>query len=68
MLVELGNLRRGQTVLIHAAAGAWDGGGADLQEARSDGDRDRVGAEARAAAGAGLAHAIDYRKADFEAR
>src|SRR3989475_8618045 len=68
MLVELGNLRRGQTVLIHAAAGGV--GTAAVQICK------KLGATAIGTASApkherlrelGLAHAIDYRKADFEA-
>ena len=68
MLVELGNLRRGQTVLIHAAAGGV--GTAALQICK------KLGATAIGTVSApkherlrelGLAHAIDYRKVDFEA-
>src|SRR5207237_4968496 len=68
MLVELGNLRRAQTVLIHAAAGGV--GTAAVQICK------KFGATAIGTASApkherlrelGLAHAIDYRKVDFEA-
>ncbi|HEY2028434.1 MAG TPA: zinc-binding dehydrogenase [Myxococcales bacterium] len=69
MLVELANLKAGQTVLIHAAAGGV--GTAALQIAR------RIGARSIGTASAskherlrelGLSDAIDYRKEDFEAR
>src|SRR5207253_2835792 len=67
MLVELCNVRRGQRVLVHAAAGGV--GTAALQICR------RVGAEVIGTASAskharlremGLSHAIDYRTQDFE--
>jgi NADPH:quinone reductase-like Zn-dependent oxidoreductase len=67
MLIELANLRRGHTVLIHSAAGGV--GTAAVQICR------RVGATAIGTASAakharlrelGLAHAIDYRSVDFE--
>ena len=67
MLVELGGLRSGQTVLIHAAAGGV--GTAAVQICK------RVGATSIGTASAGkharlrelgLAHAIDYRSVDFE--
>jgi len=67
MLVELGNLRSGQNVLIHAAAGGV--GTAAVQICR------KIGATAIGTASAGkharlrelgLAHAIDYRSMDFE--
>jgi len=67
MLVELGHLRGGHTVLIHAAAGGV--GTAALQICR------KFGATAIGTASAskhqrlrelGLAHAIDYRTVDFE--
>ena len=67
MLVELGGLRSGQTVLIHAAAGGV--GTAAVQICR------KIGATAIGTASAGkharlrelgLAHAIDYRSMDFE--
>src|SRR5256885_15949729 len=68
MLVELGNLGRAQTVLSHAAAGGV--GTAAVQIGK------KFGATAIGTASApkqerlrelGLAHAIDYRKVDFEA-
>jgi synaptic vesicle membrane protein VAT-1 len=68
MLVELCNVRRGQRVLVHAAAGGV--GTAALQICR------RIGAEVIGTASAskharlrdmGLSHAIDYRTQDFEA-
>jgi NADPH:quinone reductase-like Zn-dependent oxidoreductase len=68
MLVELANLRRGQTALIHAAAGGV--GTAAVQICR------KIGATAIGTASAGkhvrlrelgLAEAIDYRNMDFEA-
>ena len=68
MLVELCNVKRGQIVLVHAAAGGV--GTAALQICR------RAGAEViGTASGAkharlrelGLTHAIDYRTQDFEA-
>ncbi|MCA1825546.1 MAG: zinc-binding dehydrogenase [Myxococcales bacterium] len=66
MLVELGNVRRGQTVLIHAAAGGV--GTAALQICKKFGAR-TIGT---ASAGKherlrqlGLDHAIDYRTQDF---
>jgi synaptic vesicle membrane protein VAT-1 len=67
MLVELGNLRRGQSALIHAAAGGV--GTAAVQICR------RIGATSIGTASArkharlkelGLDHAIDYRSLDFE--
>jgi len=67
MLVELCNVRRGQRVLVHAAAGGV--GTAALQICR------RIGAEVIGTASAskharlremGLTHAIDYRTQDFE--
>ena len=67
MLVELCNVRRGQRVLVHAAAGGV--GTAALQICR------RIGAEVIGTASAskharlremGLSHAIDYRTQDFE--
>ncbi|HWE25419.1 MAG TPA: zinc-binding dehydrogenase [Myxococcales bacterium] len=68
MLVEQCNVRRGQRVLVHAAAGGV--GTAALQICR------RIGAEVIGTASAskharlremGLSHAIDYRTQDFEA-
>ncbi len=68
MLVELANLRPGQTALIHAAAGGV--GTAAVQICR------RIGATSIGTASAakharlrelGLGHAIDYRSMDFEA-
>src|SRR5256886_13485065 len=68
MLVELCNLKRGQRVLVHAAAGGV--GTAAVQICR------QIGAESIGTASAskharlrelGLTHAIDYRKQDFEA-
>jgi len=68
MLVELANLKPGQRVLVHAAAGGV--GLAALQICK------RIGAEVIGTASApkharlrelGLAHAIDYRTQDFEA-
>jgi NADPH:quinone reductase-like Zn-dependent oxidoreductase len=67
MLVEMCNVRRGQRVLVHAAAGGV--GTAAVQICR------RIGAEVIGTASAskharlremGVAHAIDYRKQDFE--
>ena len=67
MLVEMCNVRRGQRVLVHAAAGGV--GTAALQICR------RIGAEVIGTASAskharlleiGLSHAIDYRTQDFE--
>jgi NADPH:quinone reductase-like Zn-dependent oxidoreductase len=67
MLVELSNLRPGQRVLVHAAAGGV--GLAALQICK------RIGAEVIGTASAGkharlrefgLSHAIDYRTQDFE--
>jgi synaptic vesicle membrane protein VAT-1 len=67
MLVELGGLKSGQTVLIHAAAGGV--GTAAVQICR------RAGATTIGTASAGkharlgelgLGHAIDYRSTDFE--
>ena len=67
MLVELGNLRRGHVVLIHAAAGGV--GTAAVQICR------KFGATSIGTASSGkherlrelgLSHAIDYRKIDFE--
>jgi NADPH:quinone reductase-like Zn-dependent oxidoreductase len=67
MLVEMCNVRRGQRVLVHAAAGGV--GTAALQICR------RIGAEIIGTASAtkharlremGLSHAIDYRTQDFE--
>jgi NADPH:quinone reductase-like Zn-dependent oxidoreductase len=68
MLVELCNVKRGQIVLVHAAAGGV--GTAAVQICR------RAGAEVIGTAsaskharlhGLGLTHAIDYRTQDFEA-
>ncbi len=68
ILVELANVRRGQTVLIHAAAGAV--GTAALQICK------KLGAQTIGTASAskherlkamGLDHAIDYRNQDFAA-
>jgi NADPH:quinone reductase-like Zn-dependent oxidoreductase len=68
MLVELCNVKRGQIVLVHAAAGGV--GTAALQICR------RAGAEVIGTASGskharlrelGLSHAIDYRTQDFEA-
>ena len=68
MLVELCNVKRGQIVVVHAAAGGV--GTAALQICR------RAGAEVIGTASAskharlhelGLTHAIDYRTQDFEA-
>jgi len=68
MLVNLGNLKKGQRVLVHAAAGGV--GTAALQIAK------RVGAEVLGTASPGkharlkemgIDHAIDYRSQDFEA-
>ena len=68
MLVNLGNLRKGQRVLVHAAAGGV--GTAALQIAKS------IGAEVLGTASPGkharlkemgIDHAIDYRSQDFEA-
>jgi synaptic vesicle membrane protein VAT-1 len=68
MLVELANLRRGQTALIHSAAGGV--GTAAVQICRKLG----VTAIGTASAGKhvrlrelGLSEAIDYRNMDFEA-
>ena len=67
MLVEMCNIRRGQRVLVHAAAGGV--GTAALQICR------RIGAEVIGTASAskhprlremGISHAIDYRTQDFE--
>lgn len=67
MLVELANLRKGQTVLIHAAAGGV--GTAALQICK------KLGAQTIGTASKGkherlrelgLDHAIDYRNEDFE--
>jgi len=67
MLVELGGLRAGQTVLIHAAAGGV--GTAAVQICK------KIGATTIGTASAGkharlrelgLLHAIDYRSVDFE--
>ncbi len=67
MLVELANLRSGQTVLIHSAAGGV--GTAAVQICR------KLGATTIGTASAGkhvrlrelgLSHAIDYRHVDFE--
>jgi synaptic vesicle membrane protein VAT-1 len=67
MLIELCNLKPGQRVLVHAAAGGV--GTAAVQICR------RIGAEAIGTASSskharlrelGLTHAIDYRKEDFE--
>jgi len=69
MLVELANLKAGQTVLIHAAAGGV--GTAALQICK------RIGARSIGTASAGkherlrsmgLGDAIDYRNEDFEER
>jgi NADPH:quinone reductase-like Zn-dependent oxidoreductase len=68
MLYRFGNVRRGETVLVHAAAGGV--GMAALQLCRA------VGAEVIGTASAskhavlreaGVAHCIDYRTEDFEA-
>jgi len=67
MLIELCNVKRGQRVLVHAAAGGV--GTAAVQICR------RVGAEVIGTASGskharlrelGLTHAIDYRRQDFE--
>src|SRR6266550_1215417 len=67
MLVELGHLRRGHVVLIHAAAGGV--GTAAVQVCK------KFGATSIGTASSGkhqrllelgLSHAIDYRKVDFE--
>jgi len=67
MLIELANLKKGQTVLIHAAAGGV--GTAAVQICK------KVGAQTIGTASAGkhqrllemgLGHAIDYRTQDFE--
>lgn len=67
MLVELANLRRGQTVLIHSAAGGVGTGAVQICR--------KLGATAIGTASAGkhvrlrelgLSHAIDYRSVDFE--
>src|SRR5207245_8061356 len=67
MLVELGHLRRGHVVLIHAAAGGV--GTAAVQVCK------KCGATSIGTASSGkherlrelgLSHAIDYRKVDFE--
>jgi NADPH:quinone reductase-like Zn-dependent oxidoreductase len=67
MIVFLGNLQRGQRMLVHAAAGGV--GTAAIQIAR------RIGAETYGTASAskherlqqlGLTHPIDYRTKDFE--
>ena len=67
MLVELCNLRRGRTVLIHAAAGGV--GTAALQICRKFGARAIGTASASKHARLrelGISEAIDYRKQDFE--
>jgi NADPH:quinone reductase-like Zn-dependent oxidoreductase len=67
MLVELANLRRGQTALIHAAAGGV--GTAAVQICRKLGATSIGTASARKHARLkelGLSHAIDYRTVDFE--
>jgi NADPH:quinone reductase-like Zn-dependent oxidoreductase len=67
MLIRLGNLQRGERVLIHAAAGGvgqaavqiatWRG--AEILGTASPGKHDRLNA-------AGVAHCIDYTSQDFE--
>src|SRR5438309_7450717 len=67
MLVELCNVRRGQRVLVHAAAGGV--GTAALQICRRIGDEVIGTASASKHARLremGLSHAIDYRTQDFE--
>lgn len=69
MLIELANLKAGQTVLIHAAAGGV--GTAAVQickklQARTIGTASAAKHERLRALG--LDHAIDYRTEDFEAR
>jgi NADPH:quinone reductase-like Zn-dependent oxidoreductase len=67
MLVELGNLRRGHTVLIHAAGGGV--GTAAVQICKKLGATP-IGTASSAKHARlrelGLAHAIDYRSVDFE--
>lgn len=68
MLVHLGNVQRGDTVLIHAAAGGV--GLAALQLCKHAGATTIGTASASKHAylrDAGLDHAIDYRTQDFEA-
>lgn len=68
MLVHLGNVKRGDTVLIHAAAGGV--GLAALQLCKHAGARTIGTASASKheyLKGAGLDHAIDYHSQDFEA-
>jgi NADPH:quinone reductase-like Zn-dependent oxidoreductase len=69
MLIELANLRPGQTVLIHAAAGGV--GTAALQICKKFGARS-IGTASKAKHerlfSLGLNDAIDYRTEDFEAR
>jgi NADPH:quinone reductase-like Zn-dependent oxidoreductase len=67
MLVELANLRAGQTALIHAAAGGV--GTAAVQICRKLGATSigtASGPKHPRLAELGLTHAIDYRKVDFE--
>ena len=67
MLVHLGNVKRGDTVLIHAAAGGV--GLAALQLCRHAGATTIGTASASKHAylrEAGLDHAVDYRSQDFE--
>lgn len=68
MLVWLGNVRRGETVLVHAAAGGV--GTAALQICRVKG-AEVIGTASRSKHARlkelGLAHAIDYTTEDFEA-
>src|SRR4051795_12574535 len=66
-LITMGGLRKGQRVLIHAAAGGV--GTAAVQIARSAGAEifgTSSGAKHDAIAAQGVAHAIDYRTQDFE--
>jgi len=67
MLVELGHLRRGHVVLIHAAAGGV--GTAAVQICKKFGATSIGTASSRKherLRELGLSHAIDYRKLDFE--
>jgi NADPH:quinone reductase-like Zn-dependent oxidoreductase len=69
MLVELANLKAGQTVLVHAAAGGV--GTAAVQICKKLGARSIGTASAAKHARLrelGLDHAVDYRTEDFEAR
>jgi NADPH:quinone reductase-like Zn-dependent oxidoreductase len=69
MLIELANLKAGQTVLIHAAAGGV--GTAALQICKKMGAR-TIGTASAAKherlRELGLNHAVDYRTEDFEKR